>query len=77
MTDPLTLERKAATRRAHDLDRWQREAEQRVWRRAYRVTFTHRVVTVMARNPADAICTGLELAGPGAQFMSCLQEGDW
>ena len=77
MTDPLTLEREAATRRAHDLDRWQREAEQRVWRRAYRVTFTHRAITVMARNPADAIRTALELAGPGAQFLSCLQEGDW
>lgn len=77
MADPLTLEREAATRRAHDLDRWQREAEQRVWRRAYRVTTTHRVITVMARNPADAIRTGLELAGPGAQLLSCLQEGEW
>jgi predicted metalloprotease len=77
MTDPLTPEREAATRRAHDLDRWQREAEQRVWCRPYRVTFTHQVVTVMARNPADAIRAGLELAGPGAQLLSCLQEGEW
>lgn len=77
MTDPLTLEREAATRRAHDLDRWQREAEQRVWRRAYRVTTTQGTHTLMARTPADAIRTGLELAGPGAQLLSCLQEGEW
>jgi hypothetical protein len=33
----------AATRRAHDLDRWQREAEQRVWRRAYASISSHRI----------------------------------
>ena len=74
MTDPLTLEREAATRRAHDLDRWQREAEQRVWRRPYRVTTTLRTITLMARTKNDAIRTGLELAGPGARLLSCLQE---
>lgn len=77
MTDPLALEREAARRRTHDLERWQREAEQRVWRRAYRVTTTLRTITVMARTPADAIRSGLELAGPGAQLLSCLQEGEW
>lgn len=77
MPDPLTLEREAATRRAHDLDRWQREAEQRVWRRAYRVTTTLRTITVMARTKNDAIRSGLELAGPGARLLSCLQEGEW
>ena len=45
--------------------------------RPYRVTTTHRVITVMARTPADAIRSGLELAGPGAQLLSCLQEGEW
>lgn len=45
--------------------------------RPYRVTFTHRVVDVMARNPAEAIRSALELAGPRAQFMSCLQEEEW
>ena len=77
MADSLAFEREAATRRAHDLDRWQREAEQRVWCRPYRVTTSLGSATVMARTSADAICTGLELAGPGAQLLSCLQEGDW
>jgi hypothetical protein len=45
--------------------------------RPYRVTFTHRVVDVMARTPADAIRSALELAGPGAKLLSCLQEGEW
>lgn len=77
MSDPLAEEREAARRRAHDLERWQREAEQRVWRRPYRVTTTLKAITVMAPNPADAIRSGLELCGPGAQFLSCLQEGEW
>lgn len=77
MSDPLTLEREAATRRAHDIDRWQREAEQRVWRRAYRVTTSLGSITLLAPNPAAAIRSGLELAGPGAKLLSCLQEGEW
>jgi hypothetical protein len=52
-------------------------AEQRVWRRPYRVTFTHRVVTVMVRTHPEAIRSAQELAGPGARLLSCLQEGEW
>lgn len=77
MSDPLTEEREAARRRAHDLDRWRREAEQRVWRRPYRVTTSLGTRTLMAPNPAAAIRDGLELCGPGAQLLSCLQEGEW
>lgn len=45
--------------------------------RPYRVTTKHRVVTVMAHTLSEAIRTGLELCGPRAELLSCLQEGDW
>lgn len=45
--------------------------------RPYRVTTTLGTRTVMARTLADAIRHGLELAGPGARLLSCLQEGEW
>jgi len=45
--------------------------------RPYRVTFTHRVFTVMARTHPEAIRSAQELAGPGARLLSCLQEGEW
>lgn len=45
--------------------------------RCYRVTTTLGAVFVMAFSLSQAICTGLELCGPGATLLSCLQEGDW
>ena len=45
--------------------------------RPYRVTFTHRVITVMARTQPEAIRSAQELAGPDAKFISCMQEGEW
>lgn len=45
--------------------------------RPYRVTTSMGVVTVMARTLAAAIVIGLELTGPGARVLSCLQQGDW
>lgn len=45
--------------------------------RPYRCTFTHRVFTVMARTHPEAIRLAQKLAGPDAEFMSCMQEGEW
>ena len=45
--------------------------------RPYRVTTSMGAVTVLARTLAAAIVIGLELTGPSAQLLSCLQEGDW
>ena len=45
--------------------------------RPYRVTTTQGIHTLMARTPASAISTALELSGPGARLLSCLQEGEW
>lgn len=45
--------------------------------RAYRVTFTHVVIDVMARKPGHAIQQALELAGPGSVLLSCLEQGEW
>jgi hypothetical protein len=45
--------------------------------RPYRVTTTQGTHTLMARTAASAICSALELAGPGARLLSCLQEGEW
>lgn len=45
--------------------------------KSYTVTFSHAVVAVVAPNPGQAIQAAKELAGPGAQFLSCIQQGDW
>lgn len=45
--------------------------------RAYRVTFAHAVLTVMATRPGHAIEQATELAGPGTVLLSCLEQGEW
>lgn len=45
--------------------------------RPWRVTTSLGAVTVLACTLAAAIVIGLELTGPGALLVSCLQEGDW
>jgi hypothetical protein len=44
--------------------------------KTYRVTFRHCVLDVMAYSVGHAIRSGLELAGPGAEFMSCIEQSD-
>lgn len=45
--------------------------------RPYIITTTQGQHRLMARSRALAIAAALELTGPGAQLLSCLQEGDW
>lgn len=45
--------------------------------RVYRVTFRHCVLDVMAYNVGHAIQSALELSGPGAEFMSCIERNEW
>ena len=79
--DIAAYQQAAARRRALDLERWQREAEaaaaSRAPRRCWLVTTSGGSARVVAGTMGDAIATGLELTGPRATLVSCLQEGDW
>jgi hypothetical protein len=45
--------------------------------KSYCVTFGHAAFKVVATNVSAAIQSAKELAGPGAAFLSCIQQDEW